>query len=138
MGRRVIRTERAPAPVAGAPYSQAVAATAGETVWVSGQVPLDASGALVSQHVADQTRQCLLNIAAILEDAGATMDDVVKTTVYMLDLSAFSEMNEAYGEAFGDAPPARATIGVAALPAGAAVEIDAIAVIGSPRGRVIR
>ncbi len=131
MARRAIRTEDAPAPVAGAPYSQAIAATAGEVVWVSGQVPLLPSGELAADDVPGQTRQCLANIAAILSAAGASMDDVVKTTVFMTDLGGFPEMNAVYGEAFGDVPPARATIGVAALPAGAQVEIEAVAVVGS-------
>ncbi len=130
MARRAIRTEGAPAPVAGAPYSQAIAATAGEVVWVSGQVPLLPSGQLAAEDVPGQTRQCLANIAAILSAAGASMDDVVKTTVFMTDLGGFPEMNAVYGEAFGNVPPARATIGVAALPAGAQVEIEAVAVIG--------
>jgi 2-iminobutanoate/2-iminopropanoate deaminase len=135
MARRAIRTDAAPAPVAGAPYSQAigVAAGAGEIVWISGQVPLDAAGTLAGVDVATQSRQCLANIAAILAAAGGTMADVVKTTVYMTDLDAFGEMNTVYGEAFGQPPPARATIGVAALPAGAAVEIEAVAVLaGTP------
>lgn len=131
MARRAIRTEDAPAPVAGAPYSQAIAAMAGEVVWVSGQVPLLPSGELAADDVPGQTRQCLANIAAILSAAGASMDDVVKTTVFMTDLGGFPEMNAVYGEAFGDVPPARATIGVAALPAGAQVEIEAVAVVGS-------
>jgi 2-iminobutanoate/2-iminopropanoate deaminase len=130
VARRAIRTEGAPAPVAGAPYSQAIAATAGEVVWVSGQVPLLPSGQLAAEDVPGQTRQCLANIAAILSAAGASMDDVVKTTVFMTDLGGFPEMNAVYGEAFGNVPPARATIGVAALPAGAQVEIEAVAVIG--------
>lgn len=131
MARRAIRTDDAPAPVSGAPYSQAIGATGGEVVWVSGQVPLLASGDLVGDDVPAQTRQCLANIAAIIRAAGGTMEDVVKTTVFMTDLGAFPEMNAVYGEAFGDAPPARATIGVAALPAGAQVEIEAVAVIGA-------
>jgi 2-iminobutanoate/2-iminopropanoate deaminase len=133
MARRAIRTDAAPAPVAGAPYSQAIAVgpDAGGTVWVSGQVPLDASGALAGADVATQTRQCLANISAILAAAGGSMSDVVKTTVYMVDLGAFTEMNTVYAEAFGDPPPARATIGVAALPAGASVEIEAVAVIAA-------
>lgn len=130
MPRRAIRTEDAPAPVAGAPYNQAIAASGGETVWVSGQVPLTPAGELAATDVAGQTRQCLANIAAVLAAAGAGMDDVVKTTVYMTDLGAFGEMNEVYAGAFGDVPPARATIGVAALPAGASVEIEAVAVVG--------
>jgi 2-iminobutanoate/2-iminopropanoate deaminase len=129
---RGIRTDEAPAPVAGAPYRQAVAATPGELVWVSGQVPLDpATGALAADDVAGQTRTCLSHVKAIVEAAGGTMGDVVKTTVFMLDLDQFGAMNEVYAQAFGDGPPARATVGVAALPAGAQVEIEAVAVIGS-------
>jgi len=129
---RGIRTDEAPAPVAGAPYRQAVAATPGELVWVSGQVPLDpATGALAADDVAGQTRACLSHVKAIVEAAGGTMGDVVKTTVFMLDLDQFGAMNEVYAQAFGDGPPARATVGVAALPAGAQVEIEAVAVIGS-------
>jgi 2-iminobutanoate/2-iminopropanoate deaminase len=129
MAPRVIRTEKAPAPVAGAPYSQAIAAIPGEVVWVSGQVPLDASGTLAADDVAGQTRQCLANIAAILEAAGGSMADVVKTTVYMRDLEEFAAMNAVYGGAFPGVPPARATIGVADLPAAASVEIEAVAVL---------
>jgi 2-iminobutanoate/2-iminopropanoate deaminase len=125
-----VRTDRAPAPVAGAPYSQAIVAPAGRTVYVSGQVPLDpATGALAGADIATQTRRALQNVAAVLEAAGASLADVVRTTVYMTDLSEFGTMNAVYAEAFGDHAPARATVGVAALPAGARVEIDAIAVI---------
>ena len=135
MATRGIRTERAPAPVAGAPYRQAVAARPGEILWVSGQVPLDPStGSLAADDVAGQTRACLAHVRSIVEAAGGTMDDVVKTTVFMLDLSQFGEMNGVYAEAFGPEPPARATVGVAALPAGALVEIEAVAVIGGPDG----
>lgn len=131
MPRRVIRTDKAPAPVAGAPYSQAIAASGGEVLWVSGQVPLDASGSLAADDVPGQTRQCLANVAAVVAAGGGSMADVVKTTVYMTDLAMFGEMNAVYAEAFGEMPPARATIGVAALPAGAQVEIEAIAVLGA-------
>ncbi len=122
-----IRTPNAPAPVAGAPYSQAI--RTGNMVFVSGQVPLDTTGTLVSDAVADQTRQSLANVAAILAAAGAALSDVVKTTVYMTDLSQFTAMNAVYAEVFAGHVPARATVQVAALPAGASVEIDAIAVI---------
>ena len=133
MGTRGIRTERAPAPVDGAPYQQAVAAVPGEVVWISGQVPLDpATGALAAADVAGQTRTCLAHVRAIVEAAGGSMDDAVKTTVFMLDLADFAEMNAVYAEAFSGAPPARATVGVAALPAAARVEIEAVAVIGGP------
>lgn len=131
MARRAVRTDEAPAPVAGAPYSQAIAASGGETVWVSGQVPLTASGDLAAPDVAGQTRQCLANVEAILRAAGGGMDDVVKTTVFMTDLGEFDTMNRVYADAFGEMPPARATIGVAALPAGASVEIEAVAVLGA-------
>lgn len=130
MPRRAIRTDDAPAPVAGAPYNQAIGASGGETVWVSGQVPLTPAGELAADDVAGQTRQCLVNIAAVIRAAGGSMDDVVKTTVYMTDLGGFTEMNAVYAEAFGAIPPARATVGVAALPAGATVEIEAVAVLG--------
>lgn len=121
-----IRTTAAPAPVQGAPYSQAI--DTGSLVFVSGQVPLDAGGTLVGEDIALQTRQCLDNIAAILAEAGLGLADVAKTTVYMTDLGEFSAMNAAYAEGFAAHAPARATIGVAALPAGARVEIEAVAV----------
>jgi 2-iminobutanoate/2-iminopropanoate deaminase len=129
---RTIRTDAAPAPVAGAPYSQAVAATPGELVFVSGQVPVDpATGERAEDDVRAQTALVLRNLAAILEAAGAGLADVVRTTIYLTHLSEdFPAVNEVYREAFGgDAPPARATVGVAALPLGSRVEIDAIAII---------
>lgn len=128
---RPIRTEAAPAPVAGAPYSQAVVAGPGELVFVSGQLPIDlASGALAEGDVGAQTRVVLAHVAAILAEAGATLADVTRTTVYLQDLASdFPAMNAAYAEAFGAHAPARATVGVAALPLGARVEIDAVAVI---------
>lgn len=122
---KAIRTDQAPAPVQGAPYSQAI--DAGDVVFVSGQVPLDAGGTLVSEDVGAQTTRCLANVAAILAEAGLDLTAVVKTTVYMLDLGRFGEMNAAYAAAFGAHAPARSTIGVAALPAGASVEIEAVA-----------
>ncbi|MSO44534.1 MAG: hypothetical protein EXQ74_04400 [Thermoleophilia bacterium] len=128
---RIIRTDYAPAPVAGAPYSQAVAAHGGETVWVSGQVPLDpVTGAIAAPDAAGQTQVCLEHIQAILVAAGGSLADVVKTTVFLTDLAGdFSAMNEVYAAMFGDARPARATIGVVALPASCRVEIEAVAVI---------
>jgi 2-iminobutanoate/2-iminopropanoate deaminase len=130
---RTIRTDAAPAPVAGAPYSQAAAAGtgAGEVVWVSGQLGIDpASGALVADDVAEQTTVALRHVAAILAEAGGGLGDVVKTTVYLTGLAGdFPAMNESYGRAFAGAAPARATVGVAALPLGARVEIEAVAVI---------
>lgn len=129
---RVIRTDRAPAPVAGAPYSQAVAAAqVGETVWVSGQLPIDpATGTLVGGSIAEQTLRVIANVAAVIAAAGGALADVVKTTVFLTNLGDFPEMNAAYAEAFGSAAPARSTIQVAALPLGSPIEIEAIAVIG--------
>lgn len=128
---RSIRTEKAPAPVAGAPYSQAISAGCGEMVFVSGQLGIDpASGALVEGGVEAQTRMALANLRAILAEAGAGVDDVAKTTVYLADLAAdFAAMNAVYAEVLGARAPARATVGVAALPLGARVEIEAVAVI---------
>jgi len=127
---RVVRTDRAPAPLAGAPYSQAIAAVPGEIVWVSGQVAIDPeSGKLIDGGVRGQTALALRNVAAILEAAGSALDQVVKTTVFMADLADFGAMNEVYAEIFAGHAPARATFQVAALPAGALVEIEAVAVI---------
>ena len=130
---RTIRTEAAPAPVAGAPYSQAAAAAPGdgEVVWVSGQLGIDpAAGTLAADEVSEQTALALRHIAAILAEAGGGLEDVVKTTVYLTDLAGdFPAMNEVYGRAFSGSAPARATVGVAALPLGARVEIEAVAVI---------
>ncbi|WP_217912840.1 Rid family detoxifying hydrolase [Miltoncostaea marina] len=130
---RIVRTEAAPAPVAGAPYSQAVVAGAGRTVHVSGQLGIDpATGALVDGGVREQTAAALRNVAAILDAAGARLGDVVATTVYLADLAAdFPGMNAAYAEGLAGHAPARATVGVAALPMGARVEIAAVAVIGA-------
>ena len=127
---RAIRTEAAPAPVAGAPYSQAI--VAGGFVFVSGQVPVDAAtDALVADDITAQTAQVLANVAAVLAAAGGTLSDVVKSTVFLVDLATdFAPMNGAYAEAFGDHAPARSTVGVAALPLGARVEIEIIARIG--------
>lgn len=114
------------APGAIGPYSQGV--SAGDMVFVSGQTPLRADGSFVDGSVAEQTEQCLKNILEVLLAAGLTMDDVVKTTVYMTDLGRFAEMNEVYAKRFRAPFPARATVQVSALPKGSAVEIDAVAV----------
>jgi len=128
---RTIRTDTAPAPVAGAPYSQAVAAEPGTLVYVSGQVPVDlGTGALIDGDVSMQTALVLRHIAAVLAAANGNLGQVVKTTVYLTDLSGdFAAMNAVYAEAFTGHAPARATVGVAALPLGALVEIEAVAVI---------
>ena len=120
------RSDAAPAPVG--PYSQAVEHDG--WIFASGQIPLDpASGELVGGEIEDQARQVLANLRAVLEAAGASLDDVVRTTIYLIDLSHFPRVNAVYAEHFTAEPrPARATVQVAALPLGAAVEIDAIAV----------
>lgn len=117
-------TQKAPGAIG--PYSQGV--SAGDLVFVSGQTPLRADGSFVAGTVAEQTEQCLKNILEVLLASGLTMDDVVKTTVYMTDLGKFAEMNEVYAKRFRAPFPARATVQVSALPKGSAVEIDAVAV----------
>ena len=125
MKRERIATSNGPSAIG--PYSQAV--VAGELVFVSGQIPIDpARGALVEGDIAAQTDRVMKNLSAILEAAGSSLDKVVKTTVYLADLNDFTVMNETYGKYFKADPPARATVQVAKLPKGAAVEIDAIAV----------
>ena len=124
--KEAIRTEAAPAPFEGAPYSQAV--RAGGLVFVSGQVALAPEGhELVGEAVAEQTEQVFSNLRAILEAAGSGLDRVVKTTVYLRSLDDFHAMNDVYRRHVGDVPPARATVEVSALPSGALVEIEAIA-----------
>jgi len=120
-----VRSEEAPEPVG--PYSQAVAL--GELVFASGQIPLDPhSGRLVEGEIESQTRRVIANLGAVLEAAGSSLDRVLKTTVYLVDLSLFPRVNAVYAEAFTGRPsPARATVQVAALPLGAQVEIDCIA-----------
>jgi 2-iminobutanoate/2-iminopropanoate deaminase len=121
---RTVQTTGAP-PAIG-PYSQGV--VAGGLVFVSGQVALDpATGALVPGGVAEQTEQVLRNVAAILEEAGSSLGRVVRTTVYLTSLSTFEEMNGVYARFFGAHRPARATVEVPALPKGAAVELEAVA-----------
>jgi len=113
------------APAAIGPYSHAV--RAGELLFCSGQIPLDpATGELAGTTAGEQARRCLENLAAVCEAAGASLQQAVRLTVYMTDLAAFGEVNEAYGEFFDAEPPARVAVGVAALPRGAYVEIDAI------------
>jgi 2-iminobutanoate/2-iminopropanoate deaminase len=126
--KTVVRTERAPAPFQGAPYSQAIAT--GGLVFVSGQLALEPGGhEMVADTIAEQTEQVMTNLAAILEEAGSGLDRLVKTTVFLANLADFQGMNEVYARHVGETPPARSTIEVAALPSGALVEIDAIAAI---------
>lgn len=114
------------APQAIGPYSQGL--SSGEMVFVSGQTPLTADGNMVPGGAAEQTQQCLMNIMMILAAAGLTMNDVIKTTVFMTDLGQFAAMNEVYAKHFKTPYPARATVQVSALPRGAAIEIEAVAV----------
>jgi 2-iminobutanoate/2-iminopropanoate deaminase len=125
--RESVYTENAPAPFGGAPYSQAM--VTGDLVFVSGQVPIDpATGSLVEGGVAAQTEQTLRNMGAILEAAGTSLANVVKTTVFLTDLAEFGAMNDVYRQAFAEPFPARSTFQVAGLPGGADVEIECIAV----------
>jgi 2-iminobutanoate/2-iminopropanoate deaminase len=124
--KEVIRTETAPAPFQGAPYSQAIKANG--LVFVSGQLALKPDHAeIVGDNITDQTEQVLTNLRAILDAAGSGLDRLVKTTVFLQSLDDFNGMNEVYKQHVGDQPPARSTVEVARLPSGALVEIEAIA-----------
>jgi 2-iminobutanoate/2-iminopropanoate deaminase len=122
------------APPAIGPYSHAVAVdlrASGRLLFCSGQIPLDpVSGELVGTSAAEQARRCLENLQAVCEAAGATLERALRVTVYMTDLAAFAEVNEVYGSFFGEDPPARVAVGVAQLPRGAYVEMDAIVSLG--------
>jgi 2-iminobutanoate/2-iminopropanoate deaminase len=124
MKREVVHTSGAPAAVG--PYSQAIKANG--FVFTAGQVGLDpATGKLVPGDVVDQARRALLNIKAILEQAGSSLDKVVKVTVFLADINDFKRVNEVYATFFTGAPPARSAFQVAALPLGALIEIEAVA-----------
>jgi 2-iminobutanoate/2-iminopropanoate deaminase len=127
MGEKTpVRTERAPAPFRGAPYSQAI--RFGDLVFVSGQIAVDpATNEVVQGGIVEQTERVLANLSAILEEAGTSLANVVKTTIFLVDFDDFAAMNEVYARHMGDVFPARATVQIAALPSGARVEIDAIA-----------
>jgi 2-iminobutanoate/2-iminopropanoate deaminase len=126
--REIIKTSKAPGAIG--PYSQAVKIPAGKMVFTAGQIPLDpATGQVVEGDIKTQTRRVLENVKAILEASGASLKDVVKTTVFMSSLDEFQAMNEVYAEYFPDNPPARSTVEVSALPRGAKVEIETIAII---------
>jgi 2-iminobutanoate/2-iminopropanoate deaminase len=113
------------APQAAGPYSHAV--KSGGLIFLSGQTPVDPdAGSLVEGDIGAQTRRCLDNLGIVAAAAGASLEDAVRCGIYVTDMGTFKAVNEAYGSYFGDAPPARSTIGVAALPLGAHVEIDAI------------
>ena len=125
MEKTVVRTESAPAPFQGAPYNQAI--RTGDLVFVAGQLGLRPGDTAVEGDVAAQTEQALRNLAAILEAAGSSLAQLVKTSVFLMDLGDFAAMNEVYARHVGDQPPARSTFQVAGLPSGALVEIEAIA-----------
>ncbi|MCE9644865.1 MAG: RidA family protein [Chloroflexi bacterium] len=126
MKKKIIHTEKAPKAIG--PYSQAIRTES--MVYTAGQIGLDpVSGELVSASVEEQTRQALTNIRNVLETAGSSIDNVVKTTVFLKDMNDFSKMNAIYAEFFGENPPARSTIAVAGLPKGGLVEIEAVALL---------
>ena len=123
--REVVRTENAPAPFQGAPYSQGV--LYGDLVFVAGQLGIDpATGGVVEGGIGAQTDQVMKNLGAILEAAGSGLDRLVKTTIFLVDLGDFGAMNEVYAGHLAEPYPARATVQIGALPSGALVEIEAI------------
>ena len=125
--KKTVATDRAPKAIG--PYSQAIIHNG--MAFLSGQIPLDpATNQLVEGDIAVQTQRVLDNLKAVLEACGASLGSVVKTTVFLKDMSEFSKMNEIYGRYFADNPPARSTVEVARLPRDVRVEIDAIAVLG--------
>ena len=126
MSVRTVHTEKAPAAIG--PYSQGV--VAGNLLFTAGQIALDpATGQIVQGDVTIQTERVMRNLTAVLESAGASWADVVKTTVYLQDMADFPRVNEVYGRMIGDARPARSTVQVSGLPRGVLVEIDAVAML---------
>ena len=126
MSVRIVHTENAPAAIG--PYSQAI--IAGNFLFTAGQIALDpATGQIVAGDVAAQTERVMTNLTAVLEGAGTGWSQVVKTTIYLQDMTDFPRVNEVYGRLIGDARPARSTVQVAGLPRGVLVEIDAVAVV---------
>jgi 2-iminobutanoate/2-iminopropanoate deaminase len=127
MAREIVRSPGAPAAIG--PYSQGV--RSGDLLFCSGQIPLDpATGKMVEGGISEQTERVLRNLEAVLTAGGASLSSVLKTTVYLVDLADFPAMNAVYGRFFPGEPPARATVEVSKLPAGARVEIDAVAAAG--------
>ena len=127
MKKKVIQTDKAPKAIG--PYSQAIATDT--MVYTAGQIGLvPSTGELIEGGVEEQTRQVLTNLGNVLEAAGSGISKVVKTTVFLKDMSDFPKMNSIYAEFFGENPPARSTVAVAGLPKGAAVEIEAVALVG--------
>jgi 2-iminobutanoate/2-iminopropanoate deaminase len=126
MQKQIVRTASAPKAIG--PYEQAV--KVGDFIYASGQIPLDpATGNLVENNITIQTRQVMENLKAVLSAAGSSLERVVKTTVFLKNISDFAAMNEVYEEYLSDVKPARSTVAVADLPRGALVEIDLIAIV---------
>ena len=126
MQKQIVRTASAPKAIG--PYEQAI--KVGDFIYASGQIPLDpTTGNLVENNIAIQTRQVMENLKAVITAAGSSLERVVKTTVFLKNISDFAAMNEVYGEYLSDAKPARSTVAVADLPRGALVEIDLIAIV---------
>lgn len=126
MSVRTLHTEKAPAAIG--PYSQAV--VTGNLMYTAGQIAIDAAtGQIVPGDVTVQTERVMKNLAAVLESGGATWNDVVKTTVFLMDMADFPRVNDVYGRMIGDARPARSTVQVSGLPRGVLVEIEAVAVV---------
>ena len=124
--KQIIETQEAPGAIG--PYSQAI--IAGGVVYTSGQIPLDPqTGEFVEGGIAEQTEQVMRNLAAVLKAAGTGLESVVKTTVFLADMSEFAEMNKVYGRYFATQPPARSTVQAARLPRDARVEIEAVALV---------
>jgi 2-iminobutanoate/2-iminopropanoate deaminase len=126
MEKSAVRTENAPAPFQGAPYSQGI--VAGDLVFVSGQLGIDpAGGHVVEGGIVEQTEQTMKNLAAVLEEAGASLDNAVMVSIFLVDLGDFQAMNEVYSRHLTEPYPARATVQIAALPSDARVEIAVVA-----------
>lgn len=124
--REIVSTDKAPGAIG--PYSQAI--KTGSMLFCSGQIPIDpVTGEFVSNEITEQTEQVLKNLSAVLEAGGSSLSNVVKTTVFLADMSDFAAMNEVYGKYFSENKPARATVQAARLPRDAKVEIDCIAVV---------
>lgn len=127
MQREVIATDRAPAAVG--PYSQAI--RVGNLVFTAGQIGLDPATGALATGVEEQTRQVMSNLQAVLAAAGSSLQNIIKTTIFLADLADFQTVNAIYGSYFPHQPPARSTVQVAGLPRGARIEIEAIALVGA-------
>ena len=126
MDKQAVRTESAPAPFQGAPYSQGI--VAGDLVFVSGQLGIDpAGGHVVEGGIVEQTEQTVKNLAAVLEEAGSSLQNAVMVSIFLVDLGDFQAMNEVYARHLSEPYPARATVQIAALPSGTRVEIAVVA-----------